>query len=463
LRHRVGEFAGGFPLVCLAGRHNANPSSRRSIDAPAAFLYAGAIVSKGERETTAPDEQVDPNWRRGLYAIWVAELLAIAGFGSVTPIVPFFIQELGVTDPAQLRIWVGLVQTSGSVTLAVFSPIWGRLADSYGRRIMFLRALFGGALTMTLMGLSSQVWQLVLFRGLGGIFTGTVAAANVLVASSVPAEHRGSSLGLLQMAIMTGSALGPLTGGTLGDLFGYRVAFFATAALFLAGAAVVLLFVRERFRPPLASGRFLSRLVPDLSVLTESREVFSLLLVMAAIQLAGSVVAPILPLFIQHLETGGEMIGSKTGLVIGASAFAGAIAAGTIGKASDRFGYKRTLTTCVVAAALAYVPLVFVTATWQLMILRIAAGAFLGGTAPAVNALIASKADPAKQGAVFGLAHSMNAVGFATGPALGALVAAAWGFSPVFLTTAVILGAAAVMTSAVVRPVRGAAGSPRGR
>jgi DHA1 family multidrug resistance protein-like MFS transporter len=148
------------------------------------------------------------NWRRSLYAIWIAELFAIAGFGAATPIIPFFVQELGIRDPAAVRLWVGSIQAGGSAMVAVFSPIWGRLADYYGRRVMFLRALFGGTVMMALMGLSSHPWQLLVFRSAGGIFTGTVAAATVLVATTVPRRHTGYSLGLLQTAIMICSATG---------------------------------------------------------------------------------------------------------------------------------------------------------------------------------------------------------------------------------------------------------------
>ena len=70
-------------------------------------------------------------WQRNLYVIWVAELVAIAGFTVVIPFLPYYVQELGVTDPAQVAIWSGLVSTGHGITMAIMAPIWGSLADRY--------------------------------------------------------------------------------------------------------------------------------------------------------------------------------------------------------------------------------------------------------------------------------------------------------------------------------------------
>ena len=75
--------------------------------------------------------------------------------------------------------------------------------------------------------------------------TGTLAASNALVAASVPRERTGYAMGLLQTALGTGVAVGPLIGGAAADAFGYRAAFYLTAAmLFLAG--LLVLFGRRR-------------------------------------------------------------------------------------------------------------------------------------------------------------------------------------------------------------------------
>jgi MFS family permease len=68
------------------------------------------------------------------------------------PFGPYYIQELGVHDPAKIKFWVALFGAGPPLSFAIFSPIWGTLADRYGRRLMLLRANFGGMVILGLMG-----------------------------------------------------------------------------------------------------------------------------------------------------------------------------------------------------------------------------------------------------------------------------------------------------------------------
>ncbi len=399
-------------------------------------------------------------WRRNLFAIWIAELLAVAAFSGANPIIPFYVRHLGVADLSRVKLWAGMVQTAGAAAVALFAPIWGRLADAYGRRIMLLRALLGGAVTMVLMGLATHPWQLVLFRGLGGMFTGTVAAATTLVASTVPRDKAGYSLGMLQTSILVGSALGPVLGGSVADLLGYRVPFFLNALLFLAASITVLTVVREDFTPRSLRGQFWRSVLPDFSLLGRSRELLSLMLLVALIQLASAALTPILPLFIQSLRPAAALIGTTSGLIIGARALAGAAAAAVIGRLSDRLGYRRILLVCLVGGILAHLPLLLVRTPWQLFFLRLAAGVFMGGTLPTVNALIAARAAAGSHGSVYGLSSSMSAAGSAAGPAMGASIAALASFNAVFLTIAGVLSIGLAAAGLVLRPPRRAGGRP---
>ena len=146
------------------------------------------------------------------------------------------------------------------------------------------------------------------------------------------------------------------------------------------------------------------------------------------------------------------MLAATAGLIVGVRAFAGTFAAASIGPLSDRLGYRKVLMACMAGGVLAHLPLPLVTGPWQLLILRLLGGFFLGGTLPTINALIAVKADPARQGSVFGLGSSLSATGSAVGPAVGAVTGAAFGFAPVFLTAAAILGSGLVLVLLRIQP-----------
>ena len=390
-------------------------------------------------------------WRRTLYAVGAGELLAVAGFNTSTPITPLFLQDLGVTDPARLNLLAGLVQALPSISLVFFSPIWGSIADNYGRKPMLLRAMFGGTVVMLLMGMVTAPWQLVVLKTIQGCITGTIAAATIMVASISPQEEVGYSLGLLQMAIFLGASLGPLIGGVIADLFGRRINFFATSLLLLAAGIVIARFAEDNFSPPERRKSIGASLLPDFRPLARSRALWSLMAVIAADQIAGSVVSPFLPLYIQQLSAEAAHIGSTTGVIIGLGAVASALAAIIVGRFSYRLGYRRVLIVCMTGAALFTIPQAFVRTSFQLLLLRMASCFFVGGNLPSANALIAQRIEPGKQGSIYGISSSIASGSNAIGPVIGASIALAGGYGPVFLTTAGIMAAAGIAITAFVR------------
>jgi len=368
-------------------------------------------------------------------------VFAIAGFSTSTPIIPFFLEDLGLRDPDQLKLFVGLTQAIPAVSLAVMAPIWGSIADNYGRKPMLLRAMFGGTLIMILQGFATSPWHLLALRTLQGAITGTVAAAMVFVASSAPDEERGYSLGMLQMAIFLGSSLGPLLGGYLSDAYGHRVNFFATAILLFISGLVVSLFAVDDFVPPPHRKSIRRSLIPDFSPLTGSGALalWTLLAVVAADQIAASIVSPFLPLFIKGISSSADRIASDTGLILGLGAVAASIAAVLIGKISFRLGYRRTLVFCMGGAAVFSFPQAFVRTTTQLLTLRIISNFFIGGNMPSVNALIAIRTPKEKQGSIYGLRSSVASIGAGLGPVIGTLVALSFGYPAVFIATGIVL------------------------
>ena len=391
-------------------------------------------------------------WRRNLYIICAAELVAILGFSTTFPFLPLFIQELGVTELEQVEIWSGLLATGSAVAMAVVSPIWGSLADRFGRKLMVERAMFGGALTIGAMGLVTNVHQLFALRILQGSLTGTVAASTTLVASIVPRDKLGYSLGLIQMAILGGSSLGPLLGGLVADSMGYRPAFWVTGVMLLMAGLAILAFVKEKFEPPpRGEGSAARWFFNDLGLIARSKAMWTVVLAMFLLQVGRKSDGPILPLFVQSLSPLGKHAASTTGIILSVNAFIGALAALAIGRISDRIGRKKALICCILGGAALYAPQALVSNTTQLLALRAAMGALLGGVAPTANAIIAIIAPEGKQGSTYGLTASATALGNAIGPILGATIAATLGIRSVFLSIAAILALVGIWVAGVVR------------
>jgi DHA1 family multidrug resistance protein-like MFS transporter len=401
------------------------------------------------------------SWKSNYAAILIAETLAMAGFALSMPVIPLFLEEeIGIRDPQTLKIWVGAIQSVAAVFLAVFAPIWGHLADVLSRRMMLLRALFGGAIVISLMVFVREPWQLLVLRGLQGCLTGTIAAATVMTAAIVPAARVALALGLLQTGIAIGNSVGPLIGGVLSDFLGHRIAFLGTGLVLASAGLIILKGVEDDRRLPRAEteksssgearsspeegGRKGLSLLPDIRPIVNSPVLITLMFVTFTTQAANTTVSPMLPLFLKELAargTNGELqyIGSATGLVLGIGAASTALAAVLVGKYSTRFGYWRTLIFCLCAGTLCIVPQAFVTNMTQLTIFRAMSSFFIGGTAPVLNAIIAVRAEKKHQGSVYGFNSSISSAGGALGPMIGS-AAAMINYRAVFLATALILG-----------------------
>jgi len=387
------------------------------------------------------------SWTANFTALLIAETLAIMGFSLSIPIIPLFLEEdIGITDPMKLKMWVGLIQACPAITLAIFAPIWGHLADIYSRRTMLLRAMFGGAIIISIMPFVNSPWQFLVLRSIQGCFTGTVAAATVLTAGITPAAQIAFALGLLQTGIAVGNSLGPLVGGVLSDFLGYRAAFFSTSVTLALAGIIVLKWV-DKDVPPLRAkdGKKLA-LLPDMKLISSSSLLISLMLVTFGIQSANTAATPMLPLFLKELARNisaePTRIASSTGIILGLGAASIAIAATLSGKYSTRIGYWKTLIFCLSAGAALTIPQIFVSNMYQLAVLRTMSVFFIGGTAPVISAIIAVSSKKEHQGTIYGFHASVNAAGNALGPLIGSAVAML-SYRAIFLATAGILGLSA--------------------
>jgi DHA1 family multidrug resistance protein-like MFS transporter len=365
----------------------------------------------------------DPRWRVTLYTMWVAQLLAMVGFAFVMPFIPFYIRELGVTNARLVPIWAGLIGTGSGITMSVAAPLWGWVADRYGRKLMVQRAMFGGAIILASMAFVRNVHQLLALRIIQGGLTGTVSASIALVSTVVPTARMGFSLGLMQMSVFTGNSLGPLIGGTVAEHFGYRLPFLVTGGLLFMAGMLVLFGAKERFRRPSAEEHAASGSIRDILA---GPGVLVLLSVYTLTSLSGSVVGPIFPLFVEKLNGSAGRAASATGIIMAVTGITSAIAAIAMGRISDRVGNKPVFVICTALTGLTCLPQAAAHSVTQLLIMRAIFGIGAGGMAPAMNAMVASQVPRSQLGRAYGITTTFSALGWATGPILGGWAAAAF-------------------------------------
>ncbi|WJH35698.1 MFS transporter [Paenibacillus sp. CC-CFT747] len=278
------------------------------------------------------------NWKRTLWILWASNFIAVAGVSLIIPFLPLYIEELGVHQLKDVKLWSGWIFAAQSLTAVIFQPIWGSMADKYGRKVMLLRAGIGMAIMTILMGYVSAPWQLLVLRLINGVFSGFISMSISLQASVTPDEHAGKALGTLQTGQMAGSLIGPLIGGILAEAFGFRYVFVLTGLILLTASIVVMLFV-ENTAAGRTKGKVLTRRAGHWQTMSPLIPIF---VATTVTQIGMMSIQPILSIYTKSLYHGGHLE-FIAGLVVSITGVANLIGSPLLGRFSDRIGQRQIL------------------------------------------------------------------------------------------------------------------------
>ena len=375
-------------------------------------------------------------WKKNLYVCWFGVFATSAGLSQLIPILPLFIQQLGVTNIAEIEEWSGIAYGVTFILMAVFSPIWGKAADRYGRKPMLLRASLGMALVLTCMGFVQNVYQLVGLRLLQGTISGYYAAAITLVATQTPKDRSGWALGTLSTGAVAGMLLGPLLGGAVADLFGLRSVFFVIGALLLIAFLAALLYVTENFTPSEKAApkfRDIRRMMPHPEVTV------AMFATTFMLQLALMSIQPILTVYIAEMSNNTDYLAFLSGMVFAASGLSSVIAAPRLGALADRIGPPKVMVVALLAAGLLFIPQALVRNAWELMALRFLLGIATASLLPSINSMIRQITPDELTGQIYGYNQSAQFIGSFGGAVMGGQIASMFGLKYVFFSTSFLL------------------------
>jgi MFS transporter, DHA1 family, multidrug resistance protein len=387
----------------------------------------------------AADGSAAAQWQRTLWAMVGIQFVMTGAFSMLSPIMPLFLPVLGVDSASAVALWAGVLAGTTSFVAAFASPLWGRLADRHGRKLMLLRSSIAVGVFAALMGAAMNVWQVFACRALMGVFAGFSSTAIALVASQAPEERLGFALGWLSTGQLVGSLVGPLIGGFLADATGsYRIPFYCTAATIAVSTGFVWFGVRERFVPT-AQARGGRALLSGLIAVARSPGLLALFFVLLMAQFGVRTVQPVVTLFVKELLGDRPDLATLSGIAFSITGLANVVAAPLLGNKSDKIGYRRVLLISLLGAGLTTLPQAFAGSYWAFTAQRFAVGLFIGGILPTANALIGRLVPRAQRGTVYGITASAMFLGNSIGPLSGGAVAAAFGLRWVFLVTAAVL------------------------
>ena len=388
----------------------------------------------------------------------VAAGLLFFGFTLVMPFLPYFIESLGPTG-GEVEIWSGLVLFTAPFLAALMGPIWGRMTDRYGMKIMLQRIVIAMILHWMLMYFVASLAHLMVLRVMLGLFSGFGTISMALVTHGVPRGRVGGVIGTLQSVQILSAATGPAVGGFLFDRVGLRPTFLITAGICALGFVLVTFAYRE-----IAPGEPEEQ--EENSARLSYREILATpgMASMMALLFFASLVSRsfglIVPLFLQDLIGTVERLGTLSGLAVSAGLYASAASAFLLARGAERGKPRRLVQLSLVLGALFLAAMALTSTAGGFVALRVGYGLAAGGLLALGYTVASSRIGGRSRATSYGVLSGGAMMGGALGPLAAGLLAPLIGFRGFLAGAALIFLILAVLARSAVREERAAAAHP---
>jgi len=375
-----------------------------------------------------------PQWRKNQIAVTISSAFLNFGYTLVMSFLPIYVRELGVESTGGIAFWSGLILGSSPMMASLVGPLWGRLGDRKGMRLLATRATAANSVFWALMALAQNVYQLFLLRIVLGLLGGFNNTAVALVTQLAPKEKVPSIIGSLQSVQILSAAIGPFFGGILATSIGVRNTFIVTGIMNFVSLLSILSLYRdadvakpmEKEPSETAGSGFWKR-----------PEYFTALMILFFVNMADRTFGPIIPLFLEQLGTPRSGLEMVAGALISVAAFGEAFSAWLPGKLASRVSLRRLITGRLVLSILVLAPMVFVHSVQQFSVLRVLLALLAGGTLTLALSAAHRVIPGEHRGTGFALLSGTSTFGGAAGPIISGAIA---GFSirSIFIFNSVI-------------------------
>jgi len=380
-----------------------------------------------------------PYYRRNLIVLWLTTFLASASWTQVVPFLPLYLQELGVTD--NLAQWSSAAVSLQFAAGFLMAPIWGKIADQRGRKLMTIRAGLCLSAIYFLTGLATAPWHVLVLRFLNGALTGFIPSSMALVATNTPQNLAARYVALLQTASAAGSVAGPVIGGLLASMAGIRGALFLSGANVLFSVLLVILVVKE---PNKASMSKSSTLLEDFSTALHSPALMRVMGITVLAMLGTVSIQPILTVYVGELAADPSRATALSGIIYALPSLALVLTANSWVRIGQRRGYDTAVLWALVGSGTLGIALGLVRSLFLFGILFFLQGVCLAGLRPVTGAIISEQVEEEFRGRAFGMQQAANTIGGLIGPTIAGLVSTHLGNASVFWAIGLMLVAGGV-------------------
>jgi DHA1 family multidrug resistance protein-like MFS transporter len=364
-----------------------------------------------------------PQWRKNQIAVTISGSFMNFGYTLVMSFLPIYVRELGVESTGAIALWSGLILSASPLMASLMGPLWGRLGDRRGMKMIATRATAANAVLWFSMAFAHSVLQLFLLRIVLGILGGFTNVAVALVTQLTPKEKVPSVIGTLQSWQILSAAIGPLAGGILATSIGVRNTFMFTGLMNFGSLLSILLLYRDTdvtapVTAPEAKGSG--------SEFWKRPEYFTALMILFFVNMADRTFGPIIPLFLEELGSPRAGLEMVAGILISAAAFGEAFSSWLSGRLASKISLRRLIIGRLILSIVILLPMIAVRTVGEFSFLRVLLALLAGGTLTLALTAAHHVIPSEHRGTGFALLSGTSMAGGAAGPIIAGAIA---GFS----------------------------------
>lgn len=362
----------------------------------------------------------DLSWNTKLAIFTFCIFFTSASYTMCIPFLPVYLLELGAPEE-DIEIWSAVVFSVCFLIAGIMAPIWGKISDLKGKKSMAMRSSILLCISYGLGGVVTAPIQLFFMRVLQGFANGYLPVVLSMVSSGSPKERLGTSLSIIQSAQLIGTVGGPLLGGILANIYGYRASFIIASACLALVVVVTYLMPESKDKSEITTEK--TSIFQDLKTCFSNRDIFEVLALFFCFQMVMLGLIPLLSLFVAELNGSYEDVSIYAGIAVSVPTFIGALSAPMWGYLGQRHGFYKVMAVALLGAGIFICAESFSPTFTILMVISAFHGFFIVGIVPSLNAALTLSTAADFKGRAFGTMTMAGQFGCLVGPMIGALVA----------------------------------------
>jgi len=381
------------------------------------------------------------SWKRNQAAITAAAFVGFTGFTLVMPFLPLYIRELGVTETGDIALWTGMTLGVSPAIAALTAPLWGRVGDRFGNKLLVQRSLVSFIAVMIAMAYVTRAWHLFALRALQGFFAGYGPLTLSMAALSAPRDKVASAIGMVQTAQRMGPTLGPVIGGILAPIVGLRNAFFFASGFYVIALILLTTLYRE---PPRQLARKTAGSRMSFTSILAFENFLLVMFLLFGLQLVDRSFGPVLPLYLGEIGYAPDRVPVMAGVLFSILAFTGALGNQLSSWLLRRHSPRVVIAWAVLLGAAALAIFTASEAVWTLAMSLAVVGLCIGTSITTAYAAGNAVIPHEVHATAFGFLTGAALIGIAVSPVLSGLVAAR------SIRAVFVVGMAALVVLAIV-------------